>query len=118
LLREYHGSLPARQKKMEVLAISDGGGMHRQNHPPEQAWYVYLLECADKTLYCGIARDPATRLEQHNGSLPGGARYTASRRPVRLLASRACGNKSEALKLELAVKTRPRAEKLSFMVSW
>ena len=80
---------------------------------PEQAWHVYLLECADKTLYCGIARDPATRLAQHNGTLPGGARYTHGRRPVRLLASRICGNKSEALKLEREVKARPRAEKLS-----
>jgi putative endonuclease len=80
---------------------------------PEQAWHVYLLECADKTLYCGIARDPTRRLAQHNGMLPGGARYTHGRRPVRLLASRACGNKSEALKLERTVKALPRAEKLS-----
>ena len=86
-----------------------------QSCPSEQAWHVYLLECADKTLYCGIAKDPATRLAQHNGMLPGGARYTHGRRPVRLLASRACGNKSEALKLERAIKSRPREEKLSFM---
>ena len=91
--------------------------MRRQNRPPEQAWYVYLLECADTTLYCGITRDPAARLEQHNGMLPGGARYTAGRRPVRLLASRACGTKSEALKLERAVKARPRADKLSFLLA-
>ena len=87
--------------------------MRWQNRSPEQAWHVYLLECADKTLYCGIARDPATRLAQHNGMLPGGARYTHGRRPVRILASRACGDRSEALKLERAVKARPRAEKLS-----
>ena len=87
--------------------------MHRHDRPPEQAWHVYLLECADKTLYCGIARDPAKRLAQHNGTLPGGARYTHGRRPARLLASRVCGNKSEALKLERAVKSLPRAKKLS-----
>jgi putative endonuclease len=91
--------------------------MHRQDRPPEQAWYVYLLECADTTLYCGITRDPAARLAQHNGTLPGGARYTAGRRPVRLLARRACANKSEALKLERAVKARPRAEKLSLLLT-
>jgi len=79
---------------------------------PDETWHVYLLECADMTLYCGIARDPVTRLAQHNGTLPGGARYTHGRRPVRFLASRVCGNKSEALKLERAVKARPRAEKL------
>ena len=93
--------------------MTNGGGMRRQNCPPEQAWHVYLLECADKTLYCGIARDPTTRLDQHNGTLPCGTRYTHGRRPVRLLASRVCGNKSETLKLERAVKARPRAEKLS-----
>jgi len=82
----------------------------------EATWDVYLLECADKTLYCGIAKDPHTRLMQHNGSLPGGPRYTAGRRPARLLASRRCRNKSEALKLELAVKARPRAEKLVFLL--
>jgi putative endonuclease len=91
--------------------------MSQKNRSPEQAWHVYLLECADKTLYCGIARDPATRLAQHNGTLPGGARYTHGRRPVLLLASRVCGNKSEALKLERTVKARPRAEKLSCMQS-
>ena len=90
--------------------------MRRQDRPSGQAWHVYLLECADKTLYCGIARDPAIRLEQHNGTLPGGARYTGGRRPVRLLASRVCSSKSAALKLERAVKARRRAEKLSFLL--
>ncbi|MDR0467054.1 MAG: GIY-YIG nuclease family protein [Deltaproteobacteria bacterium] len=84
---------------------------------PERAWHVYLLECADKTLYCGIAKDPAKRLEQHNGALPGGARYTRGRRPVRLLASKLCGNKSEALKLERTVKAGPRTEKLALLLA-
>ncbi|MEG6502462.1 GIY-YIG nuclease family protein, partial [Desulfovibrio sp. 1214_IL3152] len=39
-------------------------------------WLVYLLECADGTLYCGITRDMERRLAQHNGALAGGARYT------------------------------------------
>jgi len=81
-----------------------------------ETWHVYLLECADGTLYCGIAKNPHKRLAQHNGALPGGPRYTAGRRPVRLLASKICGSKSEALKLERAVKSRPRAEKLLFLL--
>jgi len=81
----------------------------------EATWYVYLLECADGTLYCGITKDPHKRLAQHNGALPGGPRYTAGRRPVHLLTSTICSSKSEALKLERAVKSRPRAAKLVFM---
>ena len=78
-------------------------------------WHVYLVECADGTLYCGIAKDPVKRLAEHNGALPGGARYTRGRRPVVLLASKTCAGKGEALKLERVVKSRSRKEKLSFM---
>ena len=78
-------------------------------------WHVYLLECADGTLYCGVTTDLARRLAQHNGLVPGGARYTSGRRPVRLLTGRVCAHKSAALRLECAVKARPRAEKILFL---
>jgi len=79
------------------------------------AWHVYLVECADGTLYCGIAKDLVRRLAEHNGDLPGGAKYTRGRRPVVLLASRICACKSEALKLERVIKSRPRGGKLLLM---
>jgi putative endonuclease len=79
----------------------------------ESPWYVYLLECADGTLYCGVAKDVSKRLAQHNGTIPGGARYTSGRRPVRLLGSRECETQREALRLERRVKRLPRGEKLS-----
>ena len=81
------------------------------------AWLVYLLECADGSLYCGVTTDMTRRLGQHNGQISGGARYTRGRRPVRLLASRTCGGKSAALRLEKAVKSQPRAHKLHFLLS-
>lgn len=81
------------------------------------AWLVYLLECADGTLYCGVTNNMDRRLDQHNGQIPGGARYTRGRRPVRLLASRTCEGKSEALRLEKAVKSRARTHKLQFLLS-
>ena len=81
------------------------------------SWQVYLLECADSTLYCGITNNMDRRLDQHNGQIPGGARYTRGRRPVLLLANRACGDKSEALRLEKAVKSRARNHKLQFLLS-
>jgi putative endonuclease len=73
------------------------------------------VECADGTLYCGVAKDAAKRMAEHNGILPGGARYTRGRRPVVLLASRMCPSKGEALKLERTIKARPREEKLPFL---
>lgn len=80
-------------------------------------WHVYLLECGDGTLYCGITRDLTRRLAQHNGVLPGGARYTRGRRPVRLALSLPCPDKATALRLERAVKARPRAEKRRFLLA-
>ena len=81
------------------------------------AWLVYLLECADGTLYCGVTNNMDRRLNQHNGQIPGGARYTRGRRPVQLVASRACNGKNDALRLEKAVKSRARAHKLQFLLS-
>jgi putative endonuclease len=78
-------------------------------------WFVYLLECSDGTLYCGITRDIARRLKEHNGILAGGARYTRSRRPVALLASVAVRHRSEAATIEWRVKRLPRRKKPLFM---
>lgn len=80
-------------------------------------WNVYLLECADGTYYCGIAKRLDFRLAQHNGLKPGGAKYTRSRRPVKLLASRACDDKRTACRLEYAVKAAPREKKLGVLLS-
>jgi putative endonuclease len=80
-------------------------------------WRVYLLECADGTLYCGVTTDLTKRLAEHNGELPGGARYTAARRPVRLVASRVCKDRREACQLEWRIKRLRKGEKLSFFES-
>lgn len=81
-------------------------------------WHVYLLECADGALYCGVTTDLERRLAEHNGELPGGARYTRGRRPVRLAASAACRDRSAALRLENLVKKLPRAAKAAFLVEY
>jgi putative endonuclease len=47
-------------------------------------WYVYILECKDKTFYTGITTDLERRIKEHNNSLLG-AKYTKSRRPVKLV---------------------------------
>ena len=80
-------------------------------------WTVYILECADTTLYCGVTTDLSRRLDQHNGRLPGGAKYTRSRRPVLLRAAFNAGDKRTAFKIEKRIKRLPRAKKLSSLTA-
>ena len=76
-----------------------------------RTWSVYLLRCADGTLYCGASVDVARRVAMHNGLLAGGAKYTRGRRPVTLLACTDGMTRQEALCLERTVKRLPRARK-------
>ena len=78
-------------------------------------WFVYVLQCADGSLYTGIARDVAARLAAHEAGR--GARYTRGRGPLRLLRKRRCTSQGEALRLEWAFKLLPREEKLARLVS-
>ncbi|MEP5764124.1 MAG: GIY-YIG nuclease family protein [Halieaceae bacterium] len=75
-------------------------------------WHVYLLRCADGSLYTGVATDIERRLRQHNGELTGGARYTSGRRPVRLVWTEACADRASAQQRESEIKKLSRAEKL------
>ena len=79
------------------------------------SWHVYLLRCADGTLYCGITTDLGRRVAEHNGELPGGARYTRGRRPVALAASAAFPDRSAAASTEWRVKRVPKARKVVFL---
>ena len=74
-------------------------------------WLVYLLKCADGTLYCGITNNLERRLRAHNSG--SGARYTAGRRPVRLVAKGRQMSRSEALRLEIIVKKTPAKKKIA-----
>lgn len=85
--------------------------------PSSMGWCVYLLSCADGTLYCGVTTDMERRLAMHNGIIPGGAKYTRGRRPVALAACAEGLSRSEALRLEAAVKKVPRAQKLEVLRS-
>lgn len=84
----------------------------------ELSWCVYVLRCADGTLYCGIAKNLLRRLRQHNGELVGGAKYTRSRRPVVLLASKTCDSQGDAMRAERAFKKLSRREKLKEIEKW
>jgi putative endonuclease len=71
--------------------------------------FVYIVRCADGTLYTGYARDPDARVQVHNRGR--GARYTAGRRPVRLVYVESCESVGDALRREMALKRCSRAEK-------
>ena len=75
-------------------------------------WFVYILECADGTLYTGVTTDVTRRIRQHNGELAGGARYTSTRRPVRLRYHQPTDSRSHAQQLEYQIKQMSRKEKL------
>lgn len=76
-------------------------------------WIVYILECADRTLYTGITNDLPRRLAAHESGK--GARYTKGRAPVKLVYSENCADKSTALKRERAIKTLERSAKMALI---
>jgi len=80
-------------------------------------YFVYMVKCADNTLYTGIATELERRIEEHNGS-DKGAKYTRVRRPVRLVYSEEYPDRSSASKREYEIKKKmSRAEKLKLIES-
>lgn len=71
--------------------------------------FVYIVRCADGTLYTGYAVDTARRVDAHNAGR--GARYTSGRRPVRLVYSESFATRGEALRREHQIKQLTRAQK-------
>jgi putative endonuclease len=76
-------------------------------------WFVYMVECADGTLYSGITTDVDRRIKEHNES-DKGARYTRAKRPVKLVYSEQSKDRSSATKREYEMKQLSRDEKLAF----
>lgn len=80
-----------------------------------ESYFVYLLRCADGTLYTGTTNDLRRRLQQHNAGK--GARYTAGRRPVGLVYVENCVSRSEALRREAGLRRLSRREKLRLVAA-
>ena len=78
------------------------------------SWHVYIVRCADDSLYTGVAKDLAARIAQHNAG--GGAKYTRSRLPVELVYAENAGNRSAAQKREAQIKKLPSAGKRELIV--
>ncbi len=78
--------------------------------------YVYIVECADNTLYTGCTNNITHRIQEHNSGRSG-AKYTRSRRPVRLVYTEQRATLSDALRREGEIKRLSRAEKLLLIQS-
>ncbi len=74
-------------------------------------YYLYILQCADKTLYTGITTNLERRLKEHNETKIG-AKYTKGRRPVQLVFSKKFHTRSSASKEEIRIKNLSRKKKL------
>lgn len=77
----------------------------------EKKWYVYLLRCADNSLYCGVTTDVERRIVEHNSSNKRGAKYTRVRRPVELAYLEECQSRQQACQREYQLKQLPKAQK-------
>lgn len=74
------------------------------------AWFVYILDCSDGTLYTGITTEPERRLEEHNIG-DKGAKYTKNRRPVEIIYLEEADSRASASKREYAIKQMSREQK-------
>ena len=75
----------------------------------KESWFLYILECSDKTFYTGVTNDLQRRFKMHNNGKA--SRYTRTRRPVKLVYQETCLSRTHALVRECAVKALPRKQK-------
>ena len=80
----------------------------------DDRWSVYIVQCADGSLYTGVTTDVHRRVREHNKSKKG-AKYTRPRRPVHLLCSLGSLTQSKALKLECEIKSLKKSQKVQRM---
>lgn len=79
----------------------------------ERKWFVYILNCADGTLYTGITNDLDRRIKAHNAGTA--SKYTRVRRPVSIVYSEEVETKGDALRRELQIKRLTRSEKMAII---
>jgi len=80
-----------------------------------KSWWVYIVECADRTFYTGTTNDVSARVAKHNSGTA--AKYTKTRTPVSLIYSAPFPDRSSACKREAAIKKLTRKEKELLVIS-
>ncbi len=89
-------------------------GRKPKPRPHGDRWFVYLLRCADGTIYTGIAKDVSRRCQQHNTGTA--SRYTRSRLPVEVVYQEVHASRGSALRREAAIKALSRQQKESIIL--
>lgn len=77
-------------------------------------WYTYIVKCSDNTLYTGVTTDLERRVNEHNNS-DKGAKYTKTRRPVKLVYNETHTDRSSSSKRESEIKKLSRIDKLKII---
>ena len=85
---------------------------------PQKNWLIYILKCRDNSLYCGITNNIEKRLKQHDGEIKGGAKYTRSHWPCKLVYKEKSESRSEALQREMVIKIMSKVEKQTLISSF
>jgi putative endonuclease len=104
------GSFPKRDipRLAESIQTPAGAGGFLQRG---KVWVVYILRCSDNSLYTGMTNNVERRFTAHNQG--NAAKYTRSRRPVKLITTSAKMDRSDAMRLEIKIKKMPRAKKIT-----
>ena len=106
-----HNYLKTRILIYFITKINKHGKKFFMDITPQKKWLIYILECRDGSLYCGITNNIEKRLKQHKGEIKGGAKYTRSHWPCKLVYEEKSASRSEALQREAVIKKMSRDEK-------
>ncbi|PIQ86687.1 MAG: hypothetical protein COV74_03725 [Candidatus Omnitrophica bacterium CG11_big_fil_rev_8_21_14_0_20_45_26] len=94
------------RRMLKGMKIKDARSRRRKKQEP---WYLYILECSDRSFYTGVAKSIEQRFKKHMSGKA--SRFTRTRLPVKLLYQEKCLNRTAALIRECAVKALPRKKK-------
>lgn len=83
----------------------------------ESSWFVYLLRCADNSLYTGICKHLQQRLDEHNHDNKKAAKYTRARRPVELVYYENCESRADAASREYEIKRFSKVQKEALLAA-
>lgn len=81
-------------------------------------WYIYILRCADNSLYTGITTDLKRREQEHNSTKGVAAKYTRARQPVVVVYHEQMADRSSALKREIAIKKLSKKQKEALVATY
>ena len=83
--------------------------------PPESLWFVYVIRCADGTLYTGVSTNVERRFTEHREGSGKGAKYLRGRGPLEMVCAQSIGTRSQALKVENRFRKLPKERKESLI---